>query len=305
MKFIEAEILKLFKPLKLGFDKVKIKTDIHPNNVIIKTLQTGISPGTETSAYVGKEPLRKNIRYPRLMGYCNIGEVIYAGSSAVSYLNKIVLTHLNHCTYSELNSDEILAIIPPKADLDDYILSYLYVIANSGIERPSPPPQNNGVIGLGLLGLMASELLITQNKNISVFSNHLSSLVFAKQLGIRNCFHTRGNRKFFLEEAQLDIDKILLFSNKWEDWDLTRKIINPYGEISILGFPGRGEALPRYNILEPKYFYQKQLTFSYVGRIEGSKEKKIDYLKKSLESIFLKIKKKHYQTQKIYYRSSS
>ena len=82
-----------------------------------------------------------------------------------------------------------------------------------------------------------------------------------------------------------------MFSNKWEDWDLTRKIINPYGEISILGFPGRGEALPRYNILEPKYFYQKQLTFSYVGRIEGSKEKKIDYLKKSLESIFLKIKK--------------
>ena len=61
-------------------------------------------------------------------------------------------------------------------------------------------------------------------------------------------------------------DLIITTSNSWEDWELALRLAKPNGTISVLGFPGRNEAAPNFNPLEPKYFYDKKIAVIPVGR---------------------------------------
>ena len=61
------------------------------------------------------------------------------------------------------------------------------------------------------------------------------------------------------------------------------------GRISILGFPGRGEPLPDFNPLDPKWFYGKQLTLIGAGfspRIECQPADLRFNLRRNLEYLF-------------------
>jgi threonine dehydrogenase-like Zn-dependent dehydrogenase len=61
------------------------------------------------------------------------------------------------------------------------------------------------------------------------------------------------------------------------------------GRISILGFPGRGEAPPDFNPLDPKWFYGKQLTLIGAGfspRVECPPSDLRFNLRRNLEYLF-------------------
>ena len=72
------------------------------DEILVETLVTAISPGTELAAWSGATPLRPVARiYPRLMGYCNVGRVIHLGSNVNGFaLNDLVLTHSAHRSHA-------------------------------------------------------------------------------------------------------------------------------------------------------------------------------------------------------------
>ena len=66
-------------------------------------------------------------------------------------------------------------------------------------------------------------------------------------------------------EVKGGFDLVVLTANPWSAFRLSVEMARAGGRISILGFPGRGEAPPDFNPLDPKWFYGKQLTLIGAG----------------------------------------
>jgi len=60
-------------------------------------------------------------------------------------------------------------------------------------------------------------------------------------------------------------DVVVLTANAWEAFRLSVNIVRRNGRVSILGFPGRAQAQPDFNPLDPSWFYAKQLTLLGAG----------------------------------------
>jgi threonine dehydrogenase-like Zn-dependent dehydrogenase len=60
-------------------------------------------------------------------------------------------------------------------------------------------------------------------------------------------------------------DIVVLTANAWEAFRLSVNIARRGGRVSILGFPGRAQAQPDFNPLDPSWFYAKQLTLLGAG----------------------------------------
>jgi hypothetical protein len=83
---IEVKVSKLLAPNKLIFETENIDESLLASDEILcKTLVSAISPGTEIAAYNGLPPLRPMKPYPRLVGYCNVSEIIDVGSNVTEY----------------------------------------------------------------------------------------------------------------------------------------------------------------------------------------------------------------------------
>ncbi len=74
---IEAKISKLLGPQELAFESETIdESTLAADKILCKTLVSAISPGTEIAAYDGLPPLHPIKAYPRLVGYCNVAELL-------------------------------------------------------------------------------------------------------------------------------------------------------------------------------------------------------------------------------------
>lgn len=98
MNFIKIKVYKLLAPYELVLIEEQINVDIlREDEFIAETIYTAISPGTETAAFIGKEPLRPGSIYPRVVGYCNIARVLFKGKSILDIsVGDIVLTFQSH-----------------------------------------------------------------------------------------------------------------------------------------------------------------------------------------------------------------
>ena len=120
-----ARVYKLYGPKDLRLDQEKI--NFHKKDLLIKTKYSAISVGTELSAYLGDPPLRPGNQYPRLQGYCNVGEVVSVGSeSLISYLGKNLITFNSHRDYYAINVKDVRAFIDSNIELMLSTVAYLY-----------------------------------------------------------------------------------------------------------------------------------------------------------------------------------
>ena len=153
---VEAKIAKLLGPRELIFESEHIDENaLGSDEVLCKTLATAISPGTEIAAYNGSPPLRPVKVYPRVVGYCNVAEIINTGSNVNEYeIGHRVLTFSSHRSHFIAKTQEILAIVPDEVPSNLASTTYIYhlgynAILNANIKYGSPVL----VIGLGVIGL--------------------------------------------------------------------------------------------------------------------------------------------------------
>jgi NADPH:quinone reductase-like Zn-dependent oxidoreductase len=103
-----------------------------PDQVLVKTLLSGISPGTEMLIYRGQFPpdlavdanipdLAGGFRYPLKYGYSVVGEVVASGSTVdPAWMGKLVFAfhpHESHFTAAP----EVLHPLPAGIRLDDAV----------------------------------------------------------------------------------------------------------------------------------------------------------------------------------------
>lgn len=234
-----------------------------PGALRVRSLFSALSPGTELAAYRGAPPLRptKNI-YPRLMGYCNVGEIVSAESEGGEHkVGDRVLTHAAHRTRFTIRPDEILAKLPPEADAKSASTTYLFHLGyNACLRADVRAGQNIAVIGLGTLGLTAAAVARMSGASVAGYSSHVADNSDYTIFGLDSVLSKE------LSGDSTDYDVVITTSNNWPDWELALQLARPGGKIAVIGFPGREQGQPDFNPLDSKYFYDKQLVLLSCGR---------------------------------------
>lgn len=265
---VEAKIAKLLGPRELIFESEHIDENaLGSDEVLCKTLATAISPGTEIAAYNGSPPLRPVKVYPRVVGYCNVAEIINTGSNVNEYeIGHRVLTFSSHRSHFIAKTQEILAIVPDEVPSNLASTTYIYhlgynAILNANIKYGSPVL----VIGLGVIGLCTVALANLAGGKVFAVTDHALPAQKAIELGAIEVFSRKDSPSLKLSLGNRLADAVITTSNSWYDWELALESAGLNGKICVLGFPGRGSEEIPLNPLDSRYFYHKQLQLHAVG----------------------------------------
>ena len=269
--YIESKIVRLHGPRNLVIESDTLDIgDLKSNEVAAETLYSAISPGTEVAAYKGDPPLRPSKVYPRVVGYCNVAEVINKGSSVSKYeVDDRILTFQSHRSAFICTEESIITRVPDKADFIEATTTYLFHLGyNALLKGNFKPGHNVAVVGLGTLGLTTVTLASLFGARVYAFSNQPTSLELAEEFGARQVF--KKDSQNVLEAICQDtggtgIDIVVTTSNSWADWRLAVSLPRKGGKVCVLGFPGRTQPIPDSNPLDSQVFYDNQLTLIACG----------------------------------------
>jgi threonine dehydrogenase-like Zn-dependent dehydrogenase len=255
-------VFRLYGPRDLRVDEEILDLGaIGEHEIAARTLFTAVSTGTELAAYRGDPPLRPTrFPYPRLVGYCNVAEVIAVGEHATGYRpGDVILSGQSHRSAYVCDAGSVFLALPPQADPAAASLAYLMQLGYVALQSAGAQKgQRVAVIGLGVLGLATVACARMMGLDVSAVSNQEASLDIARQWGARAVAKH--------DAISLGaIDCVVLTSNLWQDWLLSLKTVNISGTIATLGFPGRGQALPDFNPLDSQWLYDKRLTIKATG----------------------------------------
>ncbi|MAO34213.1 MAG: zinc-binding dehydrogenase [Flavobacteriales bacterium] len=265
---IEAKVSKLLSPHELVFESETIdESTLISDEILCKTLISAISPGTEVAAYDGAPPLRPIKAYPRLVGYCNVAEIIATGSSASEYkVGQRILTFSSHRSHFIAKNEEVLAIIPDGVSSQVASTAYIYhlgydAVLNANIRYGSPVV----VLGLGVIGLCAVSASKMAGGKVYAITNHDIPRRIALKMGANEVFSRNDIPVLKSLLGSRLADAVITTSNAWSDWEVALDVAGMKGKICIIGFPGRGSEDIPFNPLDSRYLYHKQLQLQAVG----------------------------------------
>lgn len=255
-------VFRLYGPRDLRVDEEILDLGaIGEREIAARTLFTAVSTGTELAAYRGDPPLRPTpFPYPRLVGYCNVAEVIAVGEHATGYRpGDVILSGQSHRSAYVCDAGSVFLALPPQADPAAASIAYLMQLGYVALQSAGAQKgQRVAVIGLGVLGLATVACARMMGLDVSAVSNQQASLDIARQWGARAVAKDDA-----ISPGAMDC--VVLTSNLWQDWLLSLKTVNISGTIATLGFPGRGQALPDFNPLDSQWLYDKRLTIKATG----------------------------------------
>ncbi|MCX6622004.1 MAG: zinc-binding dehydrogenase, partial [Acidobacteria bacterium] len=124
------------------------------------------------------------------------------------------------------------------------------------------PGENVLVIGLGVIGLSTVALARAMGARVAGIANASLRAELAIRVGAHGAFTSdspdpQARLREVFEGSQADI--VILTANPWSAYRLALESARDGGRVSLLGFPGRGEAPPDFNPLDPRWIYAKQL----------------------------------------------
>ncbi|HEY7371486.1 MAG TPA: zinc-binding alcohol dehydrogenase [Polyangia bacterium] len=262
----------LSAPRKLEFRSEEIEVGgLGPQDVVARTRLTVLSPGTEVGAFVGLPPLRPSVVYPRLVGYCNLAEVVAAGPEVKGLSpGDRILTFESHCSGFRTSASTVITSVPADLPPQRAAATYLYHLGYSALLRSGfTPGLTVAVVGLGTLGLATVSLGSALGANMIAFSDQDAGRRRALAAGARAVYAKNEIGRALAESAAMGaragIDVVVSTSNRWDDWDLALRLPRKGGTIAVLGFPGRDGAKPANNPLASEFFYDRQLSVQACG----------------------------------------
>lgn len=164
-------------------DKDVATDDLKPNEVLLRSMYSLVSPGTELAILAGTESWAK---LPLVPGYCNVGEVIATGE-AVKRVSKgeVVLNYGAHRQYNRMPDSAFMVKVPVGIDLKLAPITRMATVAFTGV-RVSDIELGDGVgvQGLGLVGNIAAQLARLQGGRVIGLDISPHRLELAKDCGI-------------------------------------------------------------------------------------------------------------------------
>lgn len=162
-----SRVLMLYGPRDIRFEAHTLPA-LGPNDVRVRTRLGAISAGTEAAWYFGTDPqldpgFRPGkvgaARFPRMLGYEKMGEVIKIGSEVSSLdLGQRVVGHYGHAEEIVLPEERLIPV--PDDITDEQAVVYsLATVATHGIRRSRMQIGDDlFVTGLGFIGLLTVKI---------------------------------------------------------------------------------------------------------------------------------------------------
>ncbi|WP_043585419.1 zinc-dependent alcohol dehydrogenase [Geminisphaera colitermitum] len=180
------------------------------SDLLVETLVSGVSVGTERWAWLGK---RAEIRFPNVPGYMAVGRVLETGADAAArgykngdlvyyFASKLagefegaswMSSHLSHavvdvCNGVEFNRDALdvhrCERVPAGADPRAVVLAGLGAVAMRGIEMAVIPAGAKVLVaGLGVIGQFAAQICRLKGAEVAVTDRVVSRLKIAADNG--------------------------------------------------------------------------------------------------------------------------
>ncbi|MGC4190539.1 MAG: zinc-binding alcohol dehydrogenase [Thermomicrobiales bacterium] len=231
------------EPNIVQLDTVEVRDDdLSPHEVVVRTHRTLISPGTELARLQGKLMFDSDVPppFPKTdIGYANIGTVLAAGSEAGVQPGDRVYTMGNHATISRGDMRSMLCVPVPEglADEDAVFVRLATVSMTTLVLTPARPGEEVAVIGLGLVGNMASQVFQAAGYVVNAFDLSPHRREIAKQAGIRTVFDGSETPNFSQRHGL-----IVEATGSAKALAGAMDMAKPGGEIVMIGAPWGGEA---------------------------------------------------------------
>ncbi|MCP4971767.1 MAG: Gfo/Idh/MocA family oxidoreductase [Arcobacter sp.] len=145
--------------------------------VLDKIKSDGLMPTLET--------VFKKLDEPLPLGYCNAGEVIEVGSEISEFkIGDRVISNGSHAEVVSVPKN-LVTKIPDGISYEEASFTVIGSIGLQGIRLANPTyGETVVVIGLGLIGLITSQLLLANGCNVIGFDFDQSKIEVAKKLGV-------------------------------------------------------------------------------------------------------------------------
>jgi threonine dehydrogenase-like Zn-dependent dehydrogenase len=241
------------------------------HQILVETQVSALSTGTDLGNYLGDSTYVPGAPdYPRWVGYSNAGVIRAIGPGVTRFAagDRVFSTRPHQSAYIA-EENELLVRIPEAVSFEQASLAYLTGLGLAALRQARyEAGENVAVIGLGVIGLATIGLARAMGANVVGVANSEIRANAAAAMGALGCilFDTPepiSLTKRFFHGAEADL--VILTSNSWQSYFLALDLVRSRGRVSILGFPGRGEPMPRRNPLDPAPFYSKQLTLLGAG----------------------------------------
>ena len=155
-----------------------------------------ISPGTEVGAFAGLPPLRPGVTYPRLVGYCNLAEVIAAGPEVKhAAMGKRILTFESHRSAFRAAEDTVIAVVSDDVKPHRAAATYLYHLGYTALLRADfRPGETVAVVGLGTLGLATVAVAAAAGASVIALGDQAAARERSLAAGARAAHPKRDRR---------------------------------------------------------------------------------------------------------------
>jgi threonine dehydrogenase-like Zn-dependent dehydrogenase len=245
-------------------DQPDLSRDLGPHQLLLQTLVTGVSTGTELATYTGQFgeafygwPFSQ----PTELGYLNVGQVVAAGPEVTGLqIGDIVLTRKRHCQEYQLRTDDLYWKIPMDLRPEVAVFSYLINLGLHALRRGGLiPGETVAVVGLGPIGLGTVAIAKTLGSPVVGIDPVARRRELALSLGADAALEPTAvtfGRAIADFGGEAGIDLVVETASTWSAVRTSCEIVRPEGRVSIVALhPGGAE----YNPLgEP--FYRKQIS---------------------------------------------
>lgn len=281
---------------------------IDPESVLIKTTRSLVSLGTERmlvdfgrSSYIQKarqqpdkvklvldkmktdgifptiESVFNKLNQPMPLGYCNVGIVEDFGINVTNIsIGDRVISNGNHAEFVVVPQN-LVEKIPNNVSDDEASFTVIGAIGLQGIRLLNPTfGETIVVIGLGLVGLITSELLVSNGCNVIGFDFDETKVKIAQSKGVNAHIIDKNLNQVNVVKALTDnlgADGIIITASNKSDEIISQSanMCRKRGRIILVGVVGLN--------ISRSDFYEKEITFqvscSYgPGRYDDNYEKK-------------------------------
>tara|TARA_Y100001970_G_scaffold204996_1_gene249616 strand:+ start:5776 stop:7905 length:2130 start_codon:yes stop_codon:yes gene_type:complete len=209
------QIIQDIKNGKTSLEEIPVPR-INSESVLIKSTRSLVSLGTERmlvdfgrSSYIQKarqqpekvrlvldkmktdgifptlEAVFNKLDQPMPLGYCNVGVVEKIGSNVLDLnIGDRVISNGNHAEYVSVPQN-LVAKIPDNVTDEEAAFTVIGAIGLQGIRLLNPTfGETIVVIGLGLVGLITAEILVSNGCNVIGFDYDQSKVKIAKSKGV-------------------------------------------------------------------------------------------------------------------------
>jgi 2-desacetyl-2-hydroxyethyl bacteriochlorophyllide A dehydrogenase len=167
---MKRTVLLFEDPYRMGVRREELECP-GPGRLLVRTLATGISSGTELLLYRGQMPtglsldatipsLQGSVGYPAAYGYAAVGEVAEAGPGvARGWIGRRVFSFQPHASAFTASESELIPLPPDLDVLDGVMLPDLETAVNLVQDATPRFRERVLVVGQGVIGLLCTALL--------------------------------------------------------------------------------------------------------------------------------------------------